>query len=223
MSRSGVGWRQWRAAEKGASTLTLFILALPVILLAFGYGFDSVRLTYLRNFLESRAEIAATAGASVTHTADRADPQGTPVVGSTVIIGAYGDSTAGESALARAYSNYMQNTESKRDDRILTCTQLAPDFRYPDTNPAPGPEIDWRLKNFMANNPDKCLFATQVVGNPIPGEELCSSQVDGRPEYGVTVGVNERVALTFLKIFNIDDTWVNDIRGTALIRASDNC
>lgn len=237
--RPVVGLARWRLAEHGYVSLTMFILTVPLMLLAFGYGFESLRLVYLRNFLESRATMAASAGVAVNYASRNTEGQ------SKIFIGQPEDTKSGEKALAAAYANYRLNTDSKRTSAILTCgapggerftvEQLHPDetgAANPTSSAAVGGSGERRLQNKLNQKKTEgvdCYFVSRIIGKPLDPDELCSSVATSsgvtltRPEYGVVVGVNEQVAMTFFKIFNIDERPLDGIQGSALIRASDAC
>lgn len=50
--------REWRIAERGTSSIALFILMLPLIVGIFGFGFDIVRWSYAKNYAQGRMNMA---------------------------------------------------------------------------------------------------------------------------------------------------------------------
>lgn len=52
-------FRRWRLAERGFSTAALTILAMPLILGAIGYAFDTARISFIRQKLNGFAQMSA--------------------------------------------------------------------------------------------------------------------------------------------------------------------
>lgn len=95
----------WRSKERGTATITIFILALPLIVGSFGFGFDEVRALYFKTYLQNRADLAvqnAVASNSSTQ------------VNGTIILDPIG-------SVNSVYSNYNTNTLSYRSSNTLIC------------------------------------------------------------------------------------------------------
>lgn len=95
--------RAWLNKENGASTAALFIFGMPLIVGAFGFGFDALRFVYIHDYLQGRANIATQAGVNLSYT----DPAAKIVYLGTPSAGA-------PASLATATSLYYTNTLSKR-------------------------------------------------------------------------------------------------------------
>jgi len=161
---------------------------------------------YLRTFVTSRADIAAQAGASTTYSAGSV-----ATGGYRLLLGAQGDGLTGAHALNVTYLLYWANTQSRRGETLL-CTAMVP------ITVAPNPG----MRTVMKNNPDKCNFYRQIVGTPPAGNRLCE-KVGVGDIYGIAVGLNEKVPMTFMKILGVQDQWINDVRATSLVRSSNSC
>lgn len=108
-------FHQWRLAERGFATISMFILALPLIVGSFGFGFDYARASYMRNYLQNRVTMAvqtavATNAITDTNGISRLDPGTTPPA---------------------VYANYWGNTDSKRQDGTLVCSTTSVGGGYP--------------------------------------------------------------------------------------------
>lgn len=95
----------WWRAERGVSTITLFILSLPMIIGSFGFGFDEVRAVHLRGYLANRATLAVqVALAGATNTNSDGNLQIDPVA------------VQGE-----VNQLYLENTDHYRSSSVLSC------------------------------------------------------------------------------------------------------
>ena len=97
--------RSWLNGERAFSTAAVFIIALPLIVGVFGLAFDSVRLVYIKSYLQGRADIAtqSAVNTSYTNTRDR-----------LIYLGAPSDGGSGARSINIANSLYVKNTLSKR-------------------------------------------------------------------------------------------------------------
>ena len=68
MRRLGHTMASWWSKERGFASTALIILSIPLILGAFGYGFDAMRLYYAKRYLQGRMDIATQSGAAITFT-----------------------------------------------------------------------------------------------------------------------------------------------------------
>lgn len=99
--------RSWWTAERAYGTAGMFIIALPIIVGGFGFGFESARGTLFREFIQRRADLAVqTALAANTTT----DPATNKIIVDDI------------KAKADAYTNYTNNTAGKRAAGALSCS-----------------------------------------------------------------------------------------------------
>lgn len=98
-------------SDRGFSTAAVFILALPLLVGAFGLGVDTVRLVYIQNYLQGRADLATQSAVttSYTNTSNR-----------LVYLGAKSDGGTGQVSLDRALAVYKSNTLAKRNNGFLS-------------------------------------------------------------------------------------------------------
>ena len=96
--------RTWLRAERGFGTAGMFILMLPVIVGIFGYGFESARAVWLKNYIQGRADMATFT--ATTHS--------TVTTSGKIVFKA--------DAVPTAYSEYLANTDTKRSDGLLICS-----------------------------------------------------------------------------------------------------
>lgn len=90
-------FRTWRNAERGFGMAALTIIAMPLLVAAFGLGFESVRLVYIKDWIQGNADLATGAAVSMAY----ADP-----VSQRVYLGA--------NATRTAIEVYRDNTSEKR-------------------------------------------------------------------------------------------------------------
>lgn len=95
--------REWRWAERGASSAALIILSMPLMIGAFGFGFDVLRFNYVQRYAQGRVDLATQAAAATTYT----DVDG------AIRLGSQWDPYEWETV---AYDSYARNTEDKRGD-----------------------------------------------------------------------------------------------------------
>lgn len=97
--------RNWLKGERGFSTAAVFIIALPLLVGVFGLAFDSVRLVYIKSYLQGRADLATQSAVNTSYTnpANR-----------LIYLGRPSDGGTGQSSINVADSFYAQNTASKR-------------------------------------------------------------------------------------------------------------
>lgn len=180
----------------------MFILLLPLIIGVFGYGFDSLRLLYVKNLVQVRADAATQAGVALNYT--------TVIDGEErVVLGSPVDVEAGETAMVQAYDNYGINTTLMRppNSNILTCSGV-PLTIHP---------------NASTLNPtsEACAQATAIIGTPISNSDLCSRRTVAA-EYGVQLRVNETVDTVFLRILGKNQFHLTNITSSSLVRGA-NC
>lgn len=96
-------FRSWRHAERGFGMAALTILAMPLLVAAFGLGFESVRLVYIKDWMQGNADLATGAAVSIAY----ADP-----ASQRVYLGTPGLGAAASTSTANAV--YLENTSGKR-------------------------------------------------------------------------------------------------------------
>lgn len=96
-------FRSWRSAERGFSMAAITIIAMPLLVTAFGLGFESVRLVYIKGWMQGHADLATAAAVSIAY-ADPADQK--------VYLGKPGVGPA--ASLMAAQDVYLDNTNPKR-------------------------------------------------------------------------------------------------------------
>ena len=224
--------REWGRSERGMSVPALFILALPMLLAAFGWGFDSMRLQYMKQWLIVRAEAAVAAGTTENYTG--------PInsVDSTVIIGEENpDGTTDVwPAYDKAWENYELNTENRRDEELLQCdlygdldpTELGtvpqPGQPYSPANPMRTPSgAEKLMKEYMIKTQPSCAMVFGIIGTPggvlnptTERQQLCAADADST-QYGMIVGVNEMLSPVFLTMFGVEAFELRAISGTSLV------
>jgi hypothetical protein len=99
--------QSWRSAERGFSSAAIFILALPLLVGAMGYGFDNSRFLYVKTYLQGRADLATQAALS-----------NVGMSGSQILIDG--------SALQTASDLYCANTASKRGSSGMLSNSCQP-------------------------------------------------------------------------------------------------
>lgn len=208
-------WRGWRSREAGVSVPALFILSLPLLLGAFGYALDSLRVAHLGEVLNSRADQAASTGTQVNYSEGIKVFLGSPPTG---VLGANPDT-----AVEAAYGNYVDNTASRRGPgKALSCATIS----YVKTNvdlSGTRSQVEDKWRAFLASHNSPCTFYAQIAGNPQEGQNLCTPTASSRNEYGIVIGMNETVPMTFLKLLNIAETQIRGVEGISFIRANDTC
>lgn len=187
----------WRKQEKGMSSVALFILALPLLIVAFGYGFDSLRLVFIKESIQDKVTLAAQSGVAVNYVGSN----GLVTLGSPLDGGQSEDI----SSKLRAYQIYGQNTAEMRENgQILTCQEL-------------------EKVQFPTNT--QCAEYAEIIGEPLTVAQTCTPLSDGNDirydnMYGLKYSVNENVKMTFLTIFGVKETAdLKNITATALVRA----
>lgn len=101
--------RSWWQAERGFSTAGLFIIALPILVGAFGYGFDSARAVFVKEHVQGRADMATATAASVA-----------------VAFSSTGQVSLPSTAVRNAvYTSYTDNTAAWRTDGLLMCSKAS--------------------------------------------------------------------------------------------------
>ena len=194
-------FNEWRDEEQGMSSVAMFILALPLLIIAFGYGFDSLRLVFIKESLLDKLTLATQAGVSVNYVA----------ANGLVTLGAPEDGGQLDAASSRirAYDVYTLNTATMRSTgQILTCST-------PQYNVQPTPN-------------EKCAGMVTVIGSPLTVPQTCAPLSDNHGSaindnmYGIKYVVNENVKMSFLPIFKVKDSAdLQNLTSTSLVRARD--
>jgi hypothetical protein len=178
-------FRHWRLAERGFATAAMFIMSLPLIVGAFGFGFDYARAVYIKAYIQNRATMAVQTA-----------------VATNAITDVNGISTLDvASTETMVYTNYLMNTDSKRQDGTLRCS----------TGSVSGYPLD------------ACTGIATVQGVPMSLADYCKKlSTPGFIPYGVHYEVSEVINTTFLKIIGIKQMTLHKISASALVR-SGNC
>lgn len=173
--------------DAGFSTAAIFILILPMLLGAFGYAFDTLRITYTKRYLQGRLDLATQAGAAVTYTTQDG----------LIRLGDPGQ-LEGQSALAETYAVYAANTNAKRQpgsrgSSLLECSSSNVKDRAVPLTP-----------DQVNVGPAGCAGVATVTGMlPDQGYDFCSPPTDGTA-YGVRYEVTEVVPTVFLRFLGVD-------------------
>lgn len=96
--------KQWRLYERGISSIAIFILGFPLIILSFGFGIDLIRVAQAKRVAQGRLDVAVQAAASMTYT----------TANGSVRLGVPGDGGTGATALQTARDLYQVNTAPYR-------------------------------------------------------------------------------------------------------------
>lgn len=168
-------FREWRWAERGASSAALVILSLPLIIGVFGFGFDTLRLNYIQRYAQGRVDLATQAAAATTYT----DTNG------AIRLGSPSDPYEWETV---AYDSYARNTSDKRGSG-----NTASMFQCSTESVTGG------------SSSGDCAGVASVVGTEPPvGFDFCNTISSG-DVYGVRYDVVETVPTVFLRIIGIQD------------------
>lgn len=183
------------------SIAAVFILSLPLMLGAFGFGFDALRLAYAKRYAQGRVDLATQAAVAVTYTA--AD--------GSLVLGAAADPFAWEST---AYGVYTANTASKRNGENGASSLFA----------CPAGQVTYTTVSAAAT----CGGLAEVIGTPPdPTFDYCAAEgsdadvLATRDTYGVRYEVKESVPTVFLHFVGVTDMPFT-VSSEALLRQS-NC
>jgi Flp pilus assembly protein TadG len=203
------------------SSLAVFILAMPALIAVFGYGFDTLRLVYVKESLQGTLNRATQAGVSqtVSYTAERVDANGNTVEVSVIgleggLDGNFLIQTPGtESAAAVAYRFYKWNTEKMRENNILECAT------------APGlPPSATQVKGTTGNGyNDQVLCGGTITydGKPLTSNQLCAPLNESNsPKYGLRYTTTETVSAAFLRIVGIQNHYIKDLESVSYVRGA---
>ena len=185
--------------ERGVASISMFILSLPLIIGSFGFGFDEVRGIYIKNYIQSRADIAVqNAVALNTSTLSNGLLYIDPSVGDTVS------------------SNYDTNTQNYRNQSILSCTPS--DTVYSGVNNqtySPTANIS------QDNKAPACSQSVTVIGSSSQStscKNLSSNTFVSPVKYGVHFETKEKINTVFLRILGIPTINLGTIKAETLIR-----
>lgn len=201
--------RSWRRGERGISTAAIFIVGLPLIVGAFGYGVDSLRLQYTKEIVRSRLDLAAQMAAATTYT----DATG------QVILGAPG---AGNELYWKTvgYQIYRNNTARLRG------TPGSPAMLQCDGGIV-APVGTTTLVAVNPNDPSVlCAGQMNQIGSPqsnwclAPGTYTGPLGESTRPVYGVRYAVTETMPTVFLRLLGVQQLTFS-VSSEALLRQ--NC
>lgn len=180
--------RKWKLAERGFASTALIIIAIPLILGAFGYGFDTLRLVYAKRYLQGRLDLATQAGASIAYT----NAQG------NVRLGEVGVQNA---AVAEANRVFLENTSNARPlvggQSLIDCT----------TN-----DVQNKVDNC---NVTFSVVGTAPRQSTNFCDDLPNSTADS--VYGLGGHATDRVQTVFLRLIGVE-SWDLDVYSESLFR-----
>lgn len=190
--------KAWKGEEKGSPSTIAVILLMPLLVAAFGFGYDIVRLQYVTSWLNKKAMFAVEAGSANLFLVSRTNGLGQDV--SLVRLR--------PNATQVAANSYLTNTASYRRTSgvgaVLLCTR-------PSITPrAVLSEDDYNVSLPPVGTPSNCTGSTYQLGRaPSPDEgSLPFCTAIGNNSYGVGLTVNEQVQYSFLPIVGISRTTV---------------
>jgi hypothetical protein len=202
--------RQWWSAERGSSAVTITILAMPFIIAAFGFGFDSLRFTMVRSSVEGSATAAAVAAATATRSAGQQFLFDVPI------------------AQERATRVYYAETMGERGDvpgASLSCPAplnfsdlgIYKPQNYENARTLPPPVPGVCAFRFRVNvSRDAQVLNSEVIA--VDSVYVCNRR-GADSEFLVTVSVQEEVPMTFMRIVGVDSQWLSDVRGYGAVDA----
>ncbi len=215
-------FQRWWLDEKGMSSIVIFILGMPLIIVAFGYGFDSLRLIYVKDSLQGTLNRATQTGVSqtVSYTGQRVDSDGN--LKNVALIGLAGNTAKGVPVTSNpitardvAYRFYTWNTADFRSDnsKVLECT---PAPGLPATVPAQKGSVGAGVNTEII-----CGGNIEYVGAPLTASELCDDMSDpASAKYGLRYTVTETVSAAFLRIAGIQNHYVKDLTSVSYVRGN---
>ena len=195
-----ISWcRKWRVAERGLSSVVIFILGMPLILLSFGFGIDIMRAGYVKRVAQSRLDVAVQSAAALTYTNQNG----------AVRLGIPADGNSATTSVQRAQLLYEENTRDLRGDRSFY-------FRCPASSVTQGAggvvrstlpqylSADERTRAIWTS--DQCRGGAYAVysgrnatgAGPPQSFDFCQAPVDGK--YGIRYEVVERVPTIFMRM-----------------------
>lgn len=186
-------FRNWWSMERGISSAAVMILSLPLILGAFGFGFDLMRVAYAKRYSQGRLDLAVQTAASITYTtSDGYLRLGKP--------GAGGDTAWRDWGTKGAYYWYATNTATKRsatsNTSLFNCA--AEQVRDGDASAVRNPDGTYR-----------CYGLAEKVGiDPDNTFDFCGktgTAKGARSVYGVKYTVHESTPTLFLKMIGIPE------------------
>lgn len=212
--------KKWWGGERGMSSIVVFILGMPALLVAFGYGFDSLRLIYVKESLQGTLNRATQAGVAqtISYTGQRLDSDGNVV--DVPMIGLVGNASNHvpptsnrntKTAPQIAYQFYAWNTEAMRTKKVLECS-TAPGL--PATEPTKKSSVGAGMNTEVV-----CGGKIEYVGKPLTASELCTPLSDPlSARYGLRYTVTETVSAAFLRIVGIQNHYVKDLTSISYVR-----
>jgi hypothetical protein len=190
----------WRLYERGISSITIFILGFPMLILAFGFGIDLMRVGQAKRVAQGRLDVAVQSAASMTYT----------TTAGAVRIGVPGDGTSGQTALETARTLYRVNTAPYRqvgasNGNLFSCA--APVSGPPATN----------IPLDSCSNRGGPTLIIPSTGIPDPTYNFCTPASQGG--YGVRYAVVEQVPTIFMRMVPGAPRFFNiQVESQALLR-----
>ena len=173
------------------SSVALFILALPLMVLSFSFGFEALRYVYVKDRMQDVLDGAAQTAIAQTISRND-DATGEPVIflnttNNSTVNYTYG---ATEDAAKRFYKN---NTESLRTAKIF-CSKLQSGLGCGNTPVS---------ANFFVSEMGTVVDPARLNNSFLFAGELCENFKDSK-RYGVKFTVEEEISTAFLKIFGVE-------------------
>lgn len=222
--------KKWRIAERGVSSIVIFILGMPMILMAFGFGIDIMRVGYAKRVMQSRLDVAVQAGASLSYTTARG----------AVRLGVPANGQQAAASVLRAQQVYLDNTRNFRGTgsaqnrargALFYCTESDVSLgtgRNPfnTRNPA-NPNQDRELYSnpqlpcrggaypIYTGPNDTAAPAGQRIGPP-PDFNFC--QRPGSGKYGIKYEIVEQIPTIFLRMAGGPQFFDIHVSSEALLR-----
>ena len=195
--------KSWWSKERGVASISMFILSIPLIVGSFGFGFDEVRGIYLKNYIQSRADLAVeNAVALDTKTLSS---------GALSIDPSIGDQVS---------SNYKDNTLDYRNQSILSCTPsqtvysgISGSYYSSTTN-----------TSIHQDSAPSCTQTVTILGDSSQTtscKDLSTNTFANPVKYGVHFEVKEKINTVFLRILGINTINLGTVKAETLIRP--NC
>lgn len=181
---------RWRLYERGVSSIAIFLLGFPTLIMAFGFGLDVIRAGYAKRIAQGRLDVSVQAAASMTYTTNNGE----------VRFGQVGDGTTARSSIDEAQRLYGVNTAQYRRSGANSNGL----FSCPEAQVKQGAG-----QSPVAVSSTQCSGGAWRVGPTAPGPtyDFCSSPADGG--YGIKYEVLEQVPTVFMRMVPGGPTHIN--------------
>lgn len=151
---------RWLRSERGFASTALVILAMPLIIGAFAFGFDAVRLVWAERYLQGRLDLATQSGAATLYTNNRGalrlltdpnDPRSAPYVAKQQFIA---NTVSARPTTSSSFSLLGCSNATISGTGDASCAAAFTLVSAPTGTGQPGPDFD---------------FCTQARGNNVFG------------------------------------------------------